>query len=321
MRSALGATTLARMPEPLAAPPDMPSEARRVTIRREVVDWFQRNARPLPWRSPSTDAWGILVSEILSQQTQIDRVVPKWLEFMDRWPTPQHLRADSDAALLTFWDRLGYPRRALALRQCAIAICERFGGAVPADPEVLRSLPGIGPYTAAAVASFAYGVRVGVVDTNVRRVLARAIEGEARAWSPSTARDARAVAAMLPESGEATAAWNAAAMELGALVCRAKQPKCSECPIFSECAWQRRGAPPADTPLRRPQPTFAGSLREARGKVLAALRTNPAGISTAAAADLLRYRDEFDAETILRTLVDDRLIAIDDSGWIRLGAE
>lgn len=291
---------------------------------RSLVDaaceWFRKDARPLPWREPGTSPWGILVSEILSHQTQIARVVPKWLEFMERWPTPAALAADTDAAILAFWDRLGYPRRALALRRCAITITQEYGGAVPSDPAQLRTLPGIGEYTAGAVASFAYRMRIGAVDTNVRRVLARAVCGQADAWSPSMPKDSRAMALALPETGEQAAVWNAAAMELGALICRAKAPQCEHCPIVSQCAWQRNGKPASTQRPKRASARFAGSAREARGKVMALLREMPDGVSKPAVVDVLSYQQQFDASEILSGLERDGLISTDANGHVHLGS-
>lgn len=254
-----------------------PDAARLAELVAALAAWFTENARPLPWRSGDTTPWGVLVSEILSHQTQIARVVPKWLEFMRRWPEPAALAADTDAAILEFWDRLGYPRRALQLRRCAIAICDQHNGRVPSDVAELSRLPGIGPYTAGAVASFAYGAAVPAIDTNVRRVLARAVVGEAIAWSPSAQNDADAFARIAPTLGAHTATWNASAMELGALVCQARVPKCAQCPVQRWCKWQLLGKPASLAPRRRTQATFKGSLREARGKVMALLRDTPEG--------------------------------------------
>lgn len=252
-----------------------------------VNAWFERAARPLPWRAPGVSAWGVLVSEFMLQQTQAARVAPRWVAFVERWPTPAALAAASDADVLRAWDRLGYPRRARWLRQCAVAIVERHGGEVPRDADALRALPGIGPYTAAAVASFAFGRPTAVVDTNVRRVIARAALGAAEAWAPSASRDEAEYRALVPEPapGDESArrravTWNAAAMELGALVCTARTPDCAACPIADACAWVAAGRPVGTVagPARRRQPAYAGSDREMRGRILAALRAAHGGV-------------------------------------------
>src|SRR5690606_7452204 len=136
--------------------------------------WFDHAARDLPWRRPECSPWGVLVSEIMLQQTPVVRVLPAWMSWMERWPTPAHLAAASQADAVRAWDRLGYPRRAKRLWECAGEIVRRHGGEVPDDEEELLALPGIGAYTAAAVRSFAFGRRAVVLDTNVRRVIARA---------------------------------------------------------------------------------------------------------------------------------------------------
>ena len=246
-------------------------DAARIVSR--ISEWFAAEARPLPWRAASVTPWGVLVSEFMLQQTQASRVEPKWIEFMERWPEPADLAAATDADVLRVWDRLGYPRRALWLRRCAVAIAEEHGGRVPATVAELETLPGIGPYTAAAVASFAHGVPAPVVDTNVRRVLARAFVGDPEQWSPNARRDRAVMSAVAPAAAGAANAWNAASMEFGALVCTAKRPACDTCIVAELCAWQRRGAPPA-LPHEKPrrQPRFEGSDRQMRGRIMRALR-------------------------------------------------
>ena len=210
-----------------------------------VIDWYRFDHRDFPWRDPDVTPWGILVSEVMSHQTQMSRVTPRWLEFMRRWPTPAAAAQASDAEILRVWDRLGYPRRALALRQCALAIVERHDGEVPADREALQALPGIGPYTSAAVCSFAFGMRVPVVDTNVRRVIARAVHGDEVAWRPNARRDEAEMLALLPRVDADVQPWNAGAMELGATVCSQRSPDCVRCPIAEICEWRGAGVPVA----------------------------------------------------------------------------
>ena len=248
---------------------------------RELVDavivWFEEIKREFPFRSPDATPWGILVSEVMSQQTQIERVVPRWEAFMERWPTPASLADSTDAEVIRMWDRLGYPRRAVALRRCAQAIVAAHGGEVPADRDALLALPGVGPYTSAAVASLAFGMRVPVVDTNVRRVIARAVHGQALAWTPNARRDDAEMLALLPEAPSRAVLWNAASMELGALVCTSRAPLCAECPIAELCEWRGAGYPAAEQPARK-QPRFAGSERQRRGEIMAVLRAHSGGI-------------------------------------------
>ncbi|UNX54473.1 A/G-specific adenine glycosylase [Georgenia sp. TF02-10] len=268
------------MTEP-PAPPDLPA------LHAAVTTWYRDNARDLPWRRPGTSPWAVLVSEVMLQQTPVARVLPVWQEWVRRWPTPAAQAAARPAEVLRVWDRLGYPRRALRLLECATAIVARHGGQVPAAEEELRALPGVGAYTAAAVAAFAHGRRTAVLDTNVRRVLARAVAGQALP-PPHLGRAEQARAtACLPASAGAAVTWNVGLMELGALVCLARTPRCATCPLRARCAWLAAGRPAdAHADRRRPQP-FAGTDRQARGRILAHLRERPDGTWTPA-ADLLR---------------------------------
>jgi A/G-specific adenine glycosylase len=278
-----------------------------------VVDWFGANARDLPWRRPGFSAWGTLVSELMLQQTQVSRVVPVLLDWLERWPTPADLAAAPPAEVLRAWGRLGYPRRALALHACATAIAERHGNRVPEDVDVLLGLPGIGDYTARAVAAFAYGHRHPVVDTNVRRVLARAEAGVAQPGAPSARRDLAAMAAVLPADRAAARAFNAGLMEIGAVVCTARAPRCAECPLATTCAWLLAGRPPADAPSVRRQPRFAGSDRQLRGRVLAELRASHVPVRAEELAAVIP--DDAVRERILAGLVRDGLAERQPGGW------
>ena len=244
----------------------MPSE-----LTDTLIDWFARSARELPWRGPDAGAWAVLVSEVMLQQTPVARVLDPYASWLRRWPTPAALAADSPGEAVRMWGRLGYPRRALRLHACAVALVERHGGEVPADVEELLRLPGIGAYTARAVAAFAYGQRVPVVDTNVRRAVARAVAGAADAGPPSTARDLVAVETLLPREPARAARFSAALMELGALVCTARTPRCGDCPVIAQCAWRQAGSPAYDGPARRGQ-KFEGTDRQVRGLLMAVLR-------------------------------------------------
>ena len=250
-----------------------------------VARWFRRSARQLPWREPGTTAWGVLLSEFMAQQTPVARVAPMWTEWIERWPTPTALAAASPADVVRAWGRLGYPRRALNLHAAATRIRDEFGGVVPDDVDALESLPGVGSYTARAVASFAYGHRVPVVDTNIRRVLARALLGVAEPEPPRTRADLDLMESMLPKSPKDSVAVNAGVMELGAVICTARTPNCAECPIAEHCAWALGGFPANAGRTRTPQAKYEGSVRQARGAILALAREHahitPAQIAAA----------------------------------------
>jgi A/G-specific adenine glycosylase len=246
-----------------------------------AIAWFAHAARDLPWRHADVGAWPILVSEIMLQQTPVNRVLPVWTEWVRRWPTPGALAEDRPAEAIRAWGRLGYPRRALRLHACAVAITEFHDGIVPADVGALLALPGIGTYTANAVAAFAYGQRQPVVDTNVRRFVARAVTGVADAGPATTAADLRAVAALLPAEPAVAARASAAFMEIGALICTARTPVCGACPMETSCAWRLAGSPPHQGPVKRPQ-GYAGTDRQIRGALMAVLRESegPVGRTT-----------------------------------------
>ena len=242
------------------------------TVADAVTRWYGTAARDLPWRRPGVDAWGVLVSEVMLQQTPVARVLPVWSTWLERWPTPDALAADAPGEAVRMWGRLGYPRRALRLHACATAVVEQHGGHLPRSVPELLALPGIGDYTARAVVAFAHRQRVPVVDTNVRRVVARAVEG--RADAAVTRRDLTTVEALLPSDPEAAATASVALMELGALVCTARAPRCPACPLRGRCAWLDAGQPDLAAPVRRPQ-AWAGTDRQVRGRLLAVLRDAP----------------------------------------------
>ena len=242
-----------------------------MSLAPPLLAWYDRAARDLPWRSPDATPWAVLVSEVMLQQTPVSRVLPAYREWLARWPTPAALAADSPAAAVRAWGRLGYPRRALRLHAAAVAVRERFAGELPSDVDELLTLPGVGAYTARAVAAFAFGQRVPVVDTNVRRVVARAVAGDGAAAPPSVPRDFAAVEALLPPEPAVAARFSVAVMELGALVCTARAPRCDACPITAACAWRAAGYPEYTGPSVRPQ-RFAGTDRQVRGLLLSVLR-------------------------------------------------
>lgn len=277
-----------------------------------LLSWFAREGRPLPWREEGVGAWEILLCEVMSQQTPVARVEPRWREWLGRWPGPAELAAASPADVIRMWGKLGYPRRALRLQECAVVVVEQYGGDVPTDVDTLLSLPGVGDYTARAVACFAFGQRVPVVDTNVRRVVARAVGGSAQAGPPAVRRDLESVSALLPAAREEAVAFSVALMELGALVCTARAPRCSDCPLAGSCAWVAAGRPPWDGPRRRTQ-TYAGTDRQVRGMLLDVLRDGD-GSATATRLDAV-WPDPVQRARALDSLVADGLVARADGHY------
>jgi len=275
-----------------------------------VLAWYARNARDLPWRAPGATPWAVLVSEIMLQQTPVARVLPEYLSWMARWPTPAALAASPAGEAIRQWGRLGYPRRALRLHETATILTARHGGAVPADLDALRELPGIGSYTAAAVASFAFGQRHAVLDTNVRRVLARLVGGQpgvGAATSAASVAERRLAESLLPAEPAVAARWSVAVMELGALVCTAASPRCGGCPVAGDCAWLAAGRPaePAGAGRRQGQ-KYDGTDRQCRGRLLAVLR---------AAGDPVRQAD-FDAAWAARAQLDRALAGLVADGLV-----
>ena len=247
-----------------------------------ILRWYASHARDLPWRRPDAGPWAVLVSEIMLQQTPVSRVLPAYEAWLARWPTPSALAAASPADAVRQWGRLGYPRRAIRLHAAARVITERHGGVVPDSVGALLALPGVGSYTAAAVASFAFGQRHAVLDTNVRRVLARLMRGSLRPPPSPTAMEVRLAESLLPAEPGLAPRWSVAVMELGALICTAERPRCPECPVVSRCAWHRAGQPADDPDLRRRRSQgYEGTDRQCRGRLLAVLRDAHAPVPAA----------------------------------------
>jgi A/G-specific adenine glycosylase len=282
----------------------LPALRPRAVVTR-ILDWYADHARDLPWRRPGTSPWAVMVSEFMLQQTPVERVRAPWATWLERWPTPEALAAVSAGEAVRAWGRLGYPRRALRLHQAAVAITERFDGQVPADLESLRGLPGVGSYTAAAIASFAYGRRAVVLDTNVRRVISRVALGTARPGNTSSRLEVAVAERLAPQDPARAARWAVASMELGAIVCVARTPRCAECPVRDLCAWRRAGAPAWAGPPRRGQ-AYAGTDRQARGALLAVLRSadEPVPAEELAAA----WADPPQGERALASLIGDGLV-------------
>ncbi|MCW2746811.1 MAG: HhH-GPD family protein [Mycobacterium sp.] len=281
-------------------------------LRSDLLGWYDAEQRDLPWRRPGTAPWPVLVSEVMLQQTPVRRVLPAFSAWLERWPTPADLAREPAGEAVRAWDRLGYPRRALRLHAAAAAITERHGGRVPDTLAELLALPGIGAYTARALLAFAFRQRVPVVDVNVRRVVARAVEGRALGPAAVSAADLRLVETLLPEEPEEAATVSVALMELGALVCTATRPRCAACPLVDACAWVAAGRPPHDGPPRVAQP-YAGTDRQVRGRLLAVLR----GADAPVAADALAavWDDAVQRDRALAGLVADGLAQRTSAGY------
>ena len=240
------------------------------SLHQPVLAWYKKNKRNLPWRN--TDAWGVLVSEIMLQQTPVARVLPIYIEWMKRWPTPAALAAATPAQIITAWGRLGYPRRALRLHECAKVISEKYRGRIPDTQSELRELPGIGDYTSAAIIAFAFEGRSLVLDINIRRVFARVIDGVEVPTAAPTKSERQEREKLIPSKDPHV--WAAATMELGALICTAKNPKCGQCPLADQCIWRSLDYPLSDQPKRIQ--SWHGTDRQCRGVIVQALRENPA---------------------------------------------
>jgi A/G-specific adenine glycosylase len=290
----------------------MPDMQARPDMRSCLSEWYRATARDLPWRRSTFHnefgAWGVLVSEFMLQQTPVTRVIPHLDAWLARWPTPTAMATASTAEVVQQWANLGYPRRALWLHRAAVEITDRHGGVVPRDVDALLALSGIGEYTARAVAVFAYGDRHPVVDTNTRRVLARAVAGRSQPGPPSR-RDLDLMASLLPADEEEAAAFNAAAMELGATVCTSRAPRCEVCPLTDGCAWLGAGRPDTGDQRRR-QATYEGSDRQARGAVLRLLRnTSPSAVPLVAV--LPDWPDAGQRDRAIDSLIADGLAEAD----------
>lgn len=286
-----------------------------VSIAALVLGWYPAAARDLPWRRPETTPWGVLVSEFMLQQTPVSRVEPVWAEWIARWPVPSAMAAASRADVLRAWGKLGYPRRALRLHEASGVIADRHGDVVPSDVEALEALPGVGSYTARAVAAFGYGLRCPVVDTNVRRVVARAVHGSGDAGPARTAADLADVDALLPPDDRSAAVLSAGLMELGAVVCTARAPRCGICPVALECTWRLAGRPEYTGP-RRPTQGFAGTDRQVRGRLLDVLRGADGPVERAALDAV--WDDAAQRDRCLDSLLVDGLAEQHDDGRFAL---
>lgn len=292
-----------------------------------LAEWWHASARDLPWRFGRATPWGVLVSEVMSQQTQMSRVVPYWNDWMERWPDAAALAGAAKSDVITAWGRLGYPRRALRLQECARVVASDYGNELPQTYDELLALPGIGDYTASAVMSFAFGERIAVVDTNIRRVLSRVflgVESLGGAASPAERALARQV---LPQDGvskcrrfdRSSVVWNQSVMELGAIVCAAKSPLCEACPVSSRCVFLRDGRPGLGERRTRPRQRFQGTDRQVRGLVLNALRNLPEGEIAVDRKSLERlWNDHIQLDRCIASLDEDGLIEILPNAAVRL---
>ena len=315
-------------------------------IRLRLFDWWSRYARDLPWRFGQTTPWGVLVSEVMSQQTQMSRVVPYWTAWMKVWPDAASLAAAPKAEVITAWGRLGYPRRALRLQECAQQVAGQYADRLPRDYDQLVALPGIGDYTASAVMSFAYGERIAVIDTNIRRVLSRVFLGRESKGGAASREERQLAWQVLPEDEDPEASdhrvngddrletadpqirsaawreppsarWNQAVMELGATVCVARKPACDICPLAGHCRFLKAGLPGLGSGRTRPRQRFAGTDRQIRGSILQALRQ-------ASGAPVFRKDlkplcdDEIRLDRCIASLDEDGLLEIGQDGSLSL---
>jgi len=268
-------------------------------FEKEITSWFKKNKRDLPWRK--SDAWGVLVSEFMLQQTPVNRVLPVYEAWMKRWPTAASLAKATPAEVITAWGRLGYPRRALRLHECAKEITHNFKGKIPENEAELRALPGIGEYTAAAITAFAFEKRSLVLDINIRRLFARLFDGVETPTQAATKVEKSRYEELIPKKDPHL--WAAATMELGAVICTSQSPKCGICPVAHVCTWRSLDYPKSDVVKRRQ--SWHGTDRQCRGTIVQALRENEV-LTKNQIAQLWDVPSQL--EKALLTLLDDGLI-------------
>ena len=268
-------------------------------FEKEITFWFKKNKRDLPWRK--SDAWGVLVSEFMLQQTPVNRVLPVYKAWMKRWPTAASLAKATPAEVITAWGRLGYPRRALRLHECAKEITNNFKGKIPESQAELRELPGIGEYTAAAITAFAFEKRSLVLDINIRRLFARLFDGVETPTQSATKVEKSRYEELIPKKDPHL--WAAATMELGAVICTSQSPKCGICPVAHVCTWRSLDYPKSDIVKRRQ--SWHGTDRQCRGTIVQALRENEV-LTKSQITQLWDVPSQL--EKALLTLLDDGLI-------------
>lgn len=264
-----------------------------------VISWFAQHRRDLPWRSSTP--YGVLVSEVMLQQTPVNRVLPIWTAWMERWPDTHALAGASLGDVLRIWGGLGYPRRAVRLHEAAKVIVEEHGGDLPSDEAVLRTLPGIGEYTAAAIAAFAFQRSSVVLDVNVRRLLARSVHGVNAPGQSISPLERELALRLLP--AEDPHLWAAASMELGAVVCTSRTPSCSECPLIDDCAWRAAGYPMTVSTRRQ---TWNGTDRQCRGALMRVLRNSEGPVPQSDLSSVWPDQPQF--ERCLTQLIGEGLI-------------
>lgn len=268
-------------------------------FEKEITSWFKKNKRDLPWRK--SDAWGVLVSEFMLQQTPVNRVLPVYEAWMKRWPTAASLSKATPAEVITAWGRLGYPRRALRLHECAKEITHNLKGKIPESQAELRALPGIGEYTAAAITAFAFEKRSLVLDINIRRLFARLFDGVETPTQSATKVEKSRYEELIPKKDPHL--WAAATMELGAVICTSQSPKCGICPVAHVCTWRSLDYPKSDVVKRRQ--SWHGTDRQCRGTIVQALRENEV-LTKSQITQLWDVPSQL--EKALLTLLDDGLI-------------
>jgi A/G-specific adenine glycosylase len=281
-------------------------------LHAPLLQWYDAHARDLPWRRPDATPWGVLVSEVMLQQTPVVRVLPVYDAWLARWPRPADLAVEPTGEAIRAWGRLGYPRRAVRLHAAAAVIRDEHDGRVPDSFDDLRSLPGVGDYTASAVLAFAFGRRQAVLDTNVRRVLSRLVAGGELPPPAVTVAEKAVATELLPTDEPTAATWSVALMELGALVCSAASPRCEDCPVRDQCAWRAAGHPAYDGPPRRGQ-AWTGTDRQCRGRLMALARESNGTVSARRMSGA--WPDDSQRARCLESLLADGLLVRAGSGY------
>lgn len=279
-------------------------------LRRSLMRWYRASGRHgLPWRL-TRDPYAVLVSEVMLQQTQVERVLPYYSAWLERWPDFAALASAPVSEVIRAWRGLGYNRRALNLYRLAVEVTERHGGVLPGDPKKLLALPGLGEYTASAIRCFALGERVAVADTNIARVVSRVRLGSAAHWDVPGAVLREALAGILPSRGARD--HNLALMDLGAMTCAARNPACERCPVAALCRWRAEGYPAGSVSAKR-SPKFETTARFARGKIIDALRESPATAEELTA--MLPEQHHTGVPTLLASLEREGMVARDGDAW------
>ena len=274
-------------------------------MQDQIIDWFLANKRDLPWRN--TSPWGVVVSEFMLQQTPVNRVMPVWQRWMEKWPKPSLLAAETRAEVIRAWGNLGYPRRAIRLHETAKVIATEHADSVPRDLSILRGLPGVGEYTAAAIVAFAFSERSLVLDTNIRRLFTRVVDGQQFPINHITQTERESRASLIPES---SSLWAAATMELGALICKSQNPLCDSCPVKKSCQWRKNGFP--ESRIQKKRQAWHGSDRQCRGRILKKLREN----ELVKRSELLGiWEDKEQLNRSLKSLIDEKMIIESKQGF------